>query len=492
MNSLRVGVATVEHSPKAGLPLMGNFRDDYAARGVHDPLCAKAFVVEDIQGVKAALLAVDICMLDRRNVAFVRSEIGAHSDVPPESVLIHATHTHSAPAPNNRIGIEAEITPHLDEIKAFLSQAASAVAFAEQALSEAALHVGYSGEDRISFNRRLRRRDGATQMNWEALQPGFDPSEIAEAWGPIDPQVTCLTVQRESRPVATMVNFGLHPAILAGDNWLYSADYPGYLAEALSRTVGPEFTCLFLNGCCGNVNHIDYRDLTQGRGYQMAQRVGFMLAAAAHSAIRTSSPTRAGQVKVSRQEVALERLKISSEHRQWCEQVLKEAAARPPQGLVDGVPDAYYARLGLEMWEQQDRPDEAEVMVVRIGDVAIVGLPGEAFCQLGLEIKRRSPAKHTIVAGLCNDAIGYLPTRESFVGVDSRSDREVREMHSHFSLQYIHRRPAQLHVKRVACCRTDRRCLGRRRSDDQMFATLIGMNTAPLDRAATSLRVLTA
>ena len=53
-------------------------------------------------------------------------------------------------------------------------------------------------------------------------------------------------------------------------------------------------------------------------------------------------------------------------------------------------------------------------MVIRLGDAAIVGLPGEAFCRLGLEIKHRSPARHTIVAGLCNDAIGYLPTRESF------------------------------------------------------------------------------
>jgi len=52
--------------------------------------------------------------------------------------------------------------------------------------------------------------------------------------------------------------------------------------------------------------------------------------------------------------------------------------------------------------------------VLRIGDVALVGLPGENFCESGMEIKHRSPAPHTLVAGLSNDAIGYLPTRESF------------------------------------------------------------------------------
>ncbi len=39
----------------------------------------------------------------------------------------------------------------------------------------------------------------------------------------------------------------------------------------------------------------------------------------------------------------------------------------------------------------------------RPGEVAVIA-----------EIKRRSPACHTLVAGLSNDAIGYLPTRKAF------------------------------------------------------------------------------
>ncbi len=57
---------------------------------------------------------------------------------------------------------------------------------------------------------------------------------------------------------------------------------------------------------------------------------------------------------------------------------------------------------------------DAEVMVIRLGDVAIVGLPGEIFCETGLTIKARSPALHTLVAELSNDAIGYVPVREAF------------------------------------------------------------------------------
>ena len=65
MPGLSVGIAQVDYTPNIGLPLMGNFRDDYAARGVHDPLYARAIVFADPAGTKAALLCLDICMLNR-------------------------------------------------------------------------------------------------------------------------------------------------------------------------------------------------------------------------------------------------------------------------------------------------------------------------------------------------------------------------------------------------------------------------------------------
>ncbi len=411
----RVGVAAVDITPEPGLPLMGNFRDDYAARGTHDPLWARAMVFADDRGTKAGLLAVDICMLDRENMTFIRKAIGSACDVPPENVLIHATHTHSAPAASGKLGLEAQVAPHTSAIEALLRKAASAIAEANDRLEQAEIEVAHATEDRVSFNRRLRRRDGTTQMNWEAFQPGFDPTQVVDAWGPTDPEMICLTVRHDQHPTAALVNFGLHPAILAGDNWLYSADYPGYLIDSLSQSLVGGPTCLFLNGCCGNVNHVDYRDSNQGRGYEMAEHVGSQLATKAQQAIAGVEPLATNGLSVAQEHVELERLKISPTEQAWCEQVLQEAQERPPQGQVDGLPDAYFANLRLGMARVQDQPDRVEVMTIRIGDAAIVGLPGEAFCQLGLEIKRRSPARHTLVAGLCNDAIGYLPTKEAFL-----------------------------------------------------------------------------
>jgi hypothetical protein len=53
------------------------------------------------------------------------------------------------------------------------------------------------------------------------------------------------------------------------------------------------------------------------------------------------------------------------------------------------------------------------IQALLIGDVAIVGVPAEFFTQLGMDIKNRSPFRHTYIAGLANDWIGYLPDRAS-------------------------------------------------------------------------------
>jgi len=46
--------------------------------------------------------------------------------------------------------------------------------------------------------------------------------------------------------------------------------------------------------------------------------------------------------------------------------------------------------------------------------MGIVGLPGEIFYEFGLEIKKRSRAKHTLVIELANDSIGYVPGKIAF------------------------------------------------------------------------------
>ena len=62
---------------------------------------------------------------------------------------------------------------------------------------------------------------------------------------------------------------------------------------------------------------------------------------------------------------------------------------------------------------EQGKERRTTIHAIVIGDVAVVGVPAEYFTVLGLDIKRRSPFKHTVVAELANDWIGYLPDREA-------------------------------------------------------------------------------
>jgi neutral ceramidase len=404
---MRIGVAEIDYTPAPGLPLMGNFRDDYAARGVHDPLCARAFVFENSSGARAAMLSVDICMLDRANVAYIRECASRESGIAPERILVAATHTHSAPAP-----MPLGSLPQCEDSQTeqFLGRVAQAVPLAARRMTDAALVAGSAVEDRLPHNRRLLCKDGRTHMNWEGLDPEF----VVKPLGAVDYEMRVLGVESSGATRAAMVNYALHPAILAGDNWLYSADFPGYIAAGMRQLFGQEFIAAYFNGCCGNVNHVDYRDRTMGRGYTMTERVGYMLAVGAYQALGAAVHVDGDHLAVSSERVSLTRLKIDEEEHRWCRNVVRELAGGHAPGQVDGLPDEYWAVTRLGMYEKQFEDDGPEVMVIRMGDAAVVGLPGEIFSEYGLEIKRHSPARHTFVVELANDAIGYIPTREAF------------------------------------------------------------------------------
>ena len=406
MSKLSVGFAQVDFTPEVGLPLKGNYRTDYASRGTHDPLCSHALVFAGAGG-RVALLSCDVCMLDRENVALMREAIVSQCDIPAENIVITATHTHAGPVTvaSSRL---RDIPSR--SIEAFLKKAATAVVEADRNLHDATLHVGASKEDRISFNRRIKCSDGKVRPNWECVSADFAVGPV----GPIDPNVLTLAVKAGGKYEAAIVNFALHPAVLAGDNCLYSADYPGYLTEGMRRIFGEGFMTAFFNGCCGNVNHIDYSDALQGRGYMMTQRIGYMLAAAATEAIHSQTAVRGGQVAVSSEKVTLPRIKISQEQRQWAEDVVEKAKGKPASTQVDGLPDEEYAKHWLGMHEIEDQDYDVEVMAVRIGDLGIAALPGEVFCEFGMQIKQQSPAKHTMVFELANDGINYVATREAF------------------------------------------------------------------------------
>jgi hypothetical protein len=94
-------------------------------------------------------------------------------------------------------------------------------------------------------------------MNW-TLPPAAD---IDRPLGPVDAEIGFLLAGEDrDHPRLVAANLALHAAVLAGDNWLINADWPGFYYRA-ARSIfckkGPDTTAMFLQGAEGNVNHID-------------------------------------------------------------------------------------------------------------------------------------------------------------------------------------------------------------------------------------------
>ena len=400
-SSLQLGIAEVNYTPEVGMDLVGNYRgDDYASRGVHDSLFARAVVATNAEGEKVAILSVDICYLKKEAVEMMRAYISEKTGIIKGNIMIHATHTHSGPKSDlNAPGA-----------REYLTKAAGAVVLANQRLKPTTLSIGRSMENRVSHNRRLKCIDGTTHMCWEKFEPGF----VIAPWGPTDPEMITLSIEQDGKETGVIVNFGCHATTLTGNNWLYSADYPGYLTESLRKVKGKEFMPVFLNGPCGNVTQVDYR-VGFPDTYQECQRIGYILGVSAMESINNRKPVNGDVIAASREMVSVKHITISEEQVAWAQKIMKkvEKEGMPPI-QADGMPDAYYAKEWLEMHKIQDDADSIEVMVVRIGDNAFVGLPGEVFCEFGMDIKARSPFTNTIVMGLTNDNRNYFPTEVSF------------------------------------------------------------------------------
>lgn len=400
-SSLMIGFAEVNYTPEVGLDLVGNYRgNDYASRGTHDSLYSRAIVAMNSKGIKVAIMSVDICFIPKEPVEMIRAYIASKTDILAENIMIHATHTHSGP----RSDLEAP------KAKEYLLKAADAVIRANNNMQSTTLAVGHSKEDRVSFNRRLKCVDGTTHMCWEKFKPGF----VIEPLGPIDPEMITISLKQEGKPTGVIVNFGCHATTLTGNNWLYSADYPGYLGESIRRIKGKEFIPMFLNGTCGNVTQVDYR-VGFPDTYQECQRIGYILGITAMEAMQKEEVMTSDEIAVSKEMVPVKHITISDDQLKWAKAIMKkvELEGMPPL-QADGIPDAQYAQDWIKMHETQDQYDSLEVMIVRIGDIAFVGLPGEMFCEFGMEIKKESPIKNTLVMGLTNDERNYFPTKISF------------------------------------------------------------------------------
>lgn len=386
---MKVGVGKTDITPPLGTPLRGYYYERLATN-VHDPLFAKAIVIGDGANTMVVVIVdnVDVAPFGFQEA---RARIQKEFKLPASNIIISATHTHTGP----------EYSDVYEKILA--TKIHDAVKIAMQNMQPAAIKSGVGKEENISFHRRFMMKDGTVKFNPGALNP-----DIVRPMGPIDPEVGILYFETpDGKPIAVLVNFAMHLDTVGGTE--ISADYPYYMERVLKKVLGDDAMVLFGFGTCGNLNHFNVKSPETLKGFGRTERIGYALAASVIRELPALATIGSTELK-SQSEVL--HLKIP----EYTKKQVAEAKinAKKESDHESSTPEIREAMKILRIQERKGKPIEAEVQVFGIGDIGIVALPGEIFVELGLDIKERSPFKHTFILTLSNNSIGYIPNEPAF------------------------------------------------------------------------------
>jgi hypothetical protein len=183
------------------------------------------------------------------------------------------------------------------------------------------------------------------------------------------------------------------------------------MRDAYGRSCVP----LVVNGCCGNINpwppfEADFVPDHRRMGRELAQTACRVVERMTF-AEQTALDWRIRELPLAVREVdpaALDAArKVLAEHPQprW-------ASDKPGQVAPDWMSAALTVSVDLMRRRQPNLP--YEIQALRIGDLALVGLPGEPFVEGQLRIKVGSPTYPTYVAHCTTQYVGYVPIREAF------------------------------------------------------------------------------
>lgn len=395
-NLLSVGAAESVISPPLGTELAGYF-STRVSDGVISDLMAKAIVLGE-GADRIALIACDLLAMPEEVCAPVRRRVEEETGIPGERVMVCATHTHTGPElrPNRPI---KRNEAYAAELPNRIAQAAIAAA---ATMRPACICIGHDHEEGLAFNRRFRYADASEQF-------GMRGDDVVGVAGPTDPElgVIAFRTSPEAMPFAVIVNYSVHIDVTGGNQ--ISADFPAVLTRVLRGVYGPDLIVLYVQGACGNINHVPYGKNWPWptKGVWKSEQMGRALGGKAITVIEKALPS-ASQVAACAQE-------ILSVPRFPLDDLVAERVAQARAGEGQGLTSAVDKRL-LELVGQHDPSgrDPREVQALRIGDAVICGAPGEYFVEWGLEIKKWSPFPYTFIAELANDWVGYIPTYEAF------------------------------------------------------------------------------
>ena len=395
MQRLEAGVGKVDISPPTGVELSGHgLYLRRKCRGIHDRLYCRSLILSD-NNTDVLLINNDLLGITEETLDRTRKLVKKRLGINPGNVIITSTHTHSGPAtiPLRGLGkIDEQYVSSLPD--KFLQSAVIANKNKKKA------RIGFKSKtiEGVSFNRSVKN-------------------------GPVDRELSILYIRTKGQTF-TLFNYACHPVSIDArteDAFYCSADWPGYAMKTIEEKEGG--MSIFLQGPCGNIDPLVAWCM---RGFDAAEAIGKRVAT---KILGTSKEIDLKddlelEIKSHKIELPLQPFTI--------ERVLKNLAeatkdfllkhthtrTRPFSTHVSFKNTAKQVRFYME-WAgsmikkiNDKLPSElnTEIQVLRIGETALIFLPGEEFVELGLQIKRKSPFQKNMVISLSGHYIGYIPT----------------------------------------------------------------------------------
>ncbi len=409
---IRAGSAQTDITPPVGYRMAGYFNERLST-GIHDPLFAKAIVMQDEQE-RFAFVFCDLVGLSLNISTNARAQASARTGIPYQNILICATHSHTGPLFEgvireylHEIALKKDgkdLREEIDYSKFLIERIVKTIVDANATLQPSTINTGLGKLEGVSFNRRYHMKNGKVAFN-----PGLLNTNIVRPAGPMDPDVgiVLLSSTKSEKPFAGISVFAVHADCIGGTD--YSADYAFFLSESLKQSFGKDYISAFGAGTCADINQINVKTNEAVKGLFVAERIGTNIA---HTVIRELPKLR----KIKKPAFAASSKTVTAYFKDVTPEKLAEAREKIKQLTddsasffmkVDAVRDIDIARMG-PTWPM-------EVQVFRLdSETAIVGLPCEIFVELGLAIKKASPFKNTIVISIANDRPSYVPTRKAF------------------------------------------------------------------------------
>jgi hypothetical protein len=360
----RAAIAIRDVTPDPLLPVSGGVGPTHPVHRKIGKLTVRALTLEN-DGTRVTICSTDFLGFPAVLGDKVRARV---KGVPPENILIGATHNHSGPDCYGFPDRSGKTTVDLKYLDAVCDKLADAINQTVAELKPSLVKIATG------------RARGKIAYNYYAEQL-YDPRCDV---------IQILDMQR--KPFATLVNYACHPEVIGPDQGILCPDFVGPLYDRIRERTGG--TGIFMNGALGGMVTADCRG-PDGKDVQTwgeCVRIGSLLA---DEAIRivTEAPIQKNPQLFCGHII----IKFPVEN-----DVLRAVVERSPLGFA---------------LDEKGRVS-TRVNVVNLGDAQMLTIPGEALPNIGYYLKRKMHGRHNLLFGLTNDAFGYILTKVDWNSFD--------------------------------------------------------------------------